>query len=68
LFYERPLAERVFGFLEAARNQGAALLVGDPRRSYFPRERFRQVAEYAVPVTRDLEDVEIKRTAVWKLA
>lgn len=68
LFYERALAERVLAFLEAARCQGADVLVGDPRRSYFPKGRFRQVAEYSVPVTRDLEDVEIKRTAVWRLA
>jgi predicted nicotinamide N-methyase len=68
LFYERPLAERVLAFLEAARCQGSAVLVGDPRRSHFPRERFAQVIEYAVPVTRDLEDMEIKRTAVWRLA
>jgi predicted nicotinamide N-methyase len=68
LFYERALAERVLAFLEAARGQGAAVLVGDPRRSYFPRERFTQVVEYAVPVTRDLEDVEIKCTSVWRLA
>jgi predicted nicotinamide N-methyase len=68
LFYERPLAERVLAFLEAAREEGAAGFVGDPRRSYFPRERFCQVAEYCVPVTRDLEDMEIKRTAVWRLA
>jgi predicted nicotinamide N-methyase len=68
LFYERPLAERVLAFIETARSQGAAVLVGDPRRSYFPKARFEPVAEYAVPVTRDLEDVEIKRTAVWRLA
>jgi predicted nicotinamide N-methyase len=68
LFYERPLAERVLAFLEAAWRQGAAVLVGDPRRSYFPKERFEAVAEYSVPVTRDLEDMEIKRTAVWRLA
>ena len=67
LFYERPLAERVLAFLQAARGQGAVVLVGDPRRSYFPRERFKPVAEYAVPVTRDLEDMEIKRTAVWRM-
>ena len=67
LFYERPLAERVLAFLEAARIRDAAVLVGDPRRSYFPRERFEPVAEYAVPVTRDLEDMEIKRTAVWRM-
>jgi predicted nicotinamide N-methyase len=67
LFYERALAERVLAFLEVARDQGAAVLVGDPRRSYFPRERFAQVVEYSVPVTRDLEDTEIKHTAVWRL-
>jgi predicted nicotinamide N-methyase len=68
LFYERPLAERALAFVQAAREQGADVLVGDPRRSYFPKDRFRQVAEYSVPVTRDLEDMEIKHTAVWRLA
>ncbi len=46
---------------------GAMVLAGDPRRSYFPPDRFRQLAEYSVPVTRELEDAEIKRTAVWRL-
>lgn len=68
MFYERALAERALAFVEAARASGAEVLVGDPRRSYFPKERFRQVAEYSVPVTRDLEDMEIKHTAVWQLA
>ncbi|MFZ1102682.1 MAG: methyltransferase [Hyphomicrobiaceae bacterium] len=67
LFYERTLAERVLACIEAVRTQGAAVLVGDPRRSYFPRERFAPVAEYSVPVTRDLEDMEIKHTCVWRL-
>jgi predicted nicotinamide N-methyase len=67
LFYERALAERVLAFIEAARAQGSAVLVGDPRRSYFPKERFAPVAEYSVPVTRDLEDMEIKHTCVWRL-
>jgi predicted nicotinamide N-methyase len=68
MFYERPLAEKVLPFIEAAGDKGADIVVGDPRRSYFPSRRFRQVAEYSVPVTRDLEDAEIKRTAVWRLA
>jgi predicted nicotinamide N-methyase len=41
LFYERALAERVLAFVEAARQGGAEVLVGDPRRSYFPGDRFR---------------------------
>jgi predicted nicotinamide N-methyase len=68
LFYERALAERVLAFVEAARQGGAEVLVGDPRRSYFPSDRFQQVALYSVPVTRELEDAEIKRSAVWRLA
>jgi predicted nicotinamide N-methyase len=68
MFYERELAERALAFLEAARADGAEVLAGDPRRSYFPKDRFHPMAEYSVPVTRDLEDMEIKRTAVWRLA
>jgi predicted nicotinamide N-methyase len=68
MFYERALAERALAFVETARAKGAEVLVGDPRRSYFPKERFCKVAEYSVPVTRDLEDMEIKHTAVWQLA
>jgi predicted nicotinamide N-methyase len=68
LFYERPLAERVLHYLERARAQAALVLVGDPRRSYFPDDRFERVAAYTVPVSRDLEDAEIKRTAVWRFA
>ena len=68
MFYERPLAERVLAFLDGAHRGGACVLVGDPSRSYFPKDRFRQLAVYSVPVTRELEDAEIKRTAVWELA
>jgi predicted nicotinamide N-methyase len=67
LFYERALAERVLAFLKAAHARGSAVLVGDPRRSYFPKQSFAPVAEYSVPVTRDLEDMEIKHTSVWRL-
>ena len=32
-----------------------------------PRDELEKLAEYNVPVTRDLEDAEIKRTSVWEL-
>jgi predicted nicotinamide N-methyase len=66
LFYERQLADRVLSFLEGAASRGAMILVGDPQRAYFPKHRFISVAEYHVPVTRELEDMELKRTAVWR--
>lgn len=67
LFYERRLAERVLLFLDAAADMGSVILAGDPQRAYFPKGRFVAAAEYRVPVTRDLEDMEIKRTSVWRL-
>lgn len=67
LFYERELAARVTAFIEEAAAGGATVLIGDPKRSYFPMDRFTRVAEYQVPVTRELEDAEIKRTSVWRI-
>ena len=67
LFYEKPLAERVLAWLLVCQKAGATILTGDPQRTYFPKERFSQIAEYNVPVSRELEDAEIKRTAVWRL-
>ena len=67
LFYERAMSDHVLAYIEAAARQGSVILIGDPQRNYFPRDRFTKVAEYNVPVTRELEDNEIKRTAVWRL-
>lgn len=67
LFYERELAARVTSYIEQAAASGASVLIGDPKRSYFPAGRFTLAAEYQVPVTRELEDAEIKRTSVWRL-
>jgi predicted nicotinamide N-methyase len=63
--YERDMAERVTGWLAALASRGARVLIGDPGRTYLARERLQVVAEYRVPVTRALEDMEIKRTQVW---
>jgi predicted nicotinamide N-methyase len=67
LFYERQLADHVLTYIDAATKAGATALIGDPQRNYFPKGRFSQVAAYQVPVTRELEDADIKTTAVWRL-
>lgn len=67
LFYERQLADNVLALIEPAAAAGSVILIGDPQRNYFPRGRFAEAARYEVPVTRELEDAEIKRTAVWRL-
>jgi len=67
LFYERDTAARALAFLECRAASGARVLIGDPGRTYLPKERLTRLAEYSVPVTRELEDMDIKRTTVWEL-
>jgi predicted nicotinamide N-methyase len=64
--YEKPMSDRVTDWLAALARNGKDVLIGDPGRSYLPRERLFKVAEYEVPVSRALEDSEVKRTAVWR--
>ena len=64
LFYEKSLAARCMDFLSQS---SAQILIGDPGRSYLPQDKLEQVASYSVPVSRDLEDSEIKKTSVWRL-
>jgi predicted nicotinamide N-methyase len=68
LFYEKTLAARLLSWLQEAKACGVLCLIGDPGRSYLPKEQLKQAAEFNVPVTRELEDAEIKKTSVWRLA
>ena len=68
IFYERPLAEHALAWLQTAQKGGIGVVIGDPGRSYLPRDHLRKLMDYSVPVTRELEDAEIKHTTVWALA
>jgi predicted nicotinamide N-methyase len=65
--YEREMAARALDWLASLAARGAEVLIGDPGRTYLPKERFKRIAKYDVPVTRELEDAEIKNTGVWRL-
>ncbi|WP_020181051.1 50S ribosomal protein L11 methyltransferase [Methylopila sp. M107] len=67
LFYERGLAARLLAWLDGFLADGVPVLIGDPGRYYLPGERLQTLETYQVPVTRDLEDAEIKKTTVWRL-
>ncbi|MFM9975384.1 MAG: class I SAM-dependent methyltransferase [Beijerinckiaceae bacterium] len=64
--YQKDIAERVTDWLLKLSRRGATVLIGDPLRSYLPRERLMVIATYQVPTTRALEDTEIKRSSVWQ--
>ncbi|MCJ2038888.1 methyltransferase [Methylobacterium sp. WL30] len=66
IFYERDLAGAVGDWLGRLHAAGTTVLIGDPGRSYLPRARLEAIASYAVPVTRALEDAEIKQSHVWR--
>jgi predicted nicotinamide N-methyase len=64
--YERDLAARVADWLFSLSGRGATVLIGDPGRSYLPKDRLEKLAVYEVPVTRSLEDSDIKKSSVWR--
>jgi predicted nicotinamide N-methyase len=64
--YERDLALKVTDWLFALNRRGATVLIGDPGRTYLPTDRLDKVAAYEVPVTRTLEDADIKKSSVWR--
>ena len=65
--YEQPLAERVETWLKDLARDGTKVLLGDPGRSYLPKVGMKKLATYEVQTTRELEDMEIRRTSVWQV-
>lgn len=68
VFYERELSERILAWLKHQASLGAKIFIGDPGRTYLPKEDLVCLTTYEVPVTRALEDQDIKMTSVWTLS
>lgn len=64
--YQQDMAEAVTHWLAGLARRGATVLIGDPWRSYLARDLLEPIETYGVPVTRALEDSEIKRTGVFR--
>jgi len=67
VFYSRDLAAAMLAFFQAARARGADVLVGDPGRAYVPFDELDMITTFYVPVIRDLEDMDVKPTMVWRV-
>jgi predicted nicotinamide N-methyase len=65
--YERPLAERLLEWLIKASGLGTLVLLGDPGRNYFPKSGVEKLASYQVETSRELEDRDVRATAVYRL-
>jgi predicted nicotinamide N-methyase len=66
VFYDRDFAAALVPWFTRLAGEGKLVLVGDPGRSYLPKDRLKSLAVYQVPVTRALEDSEVKKTTVWR--
>jgi predicted nicotinamide N-methyase len=65
--YEREPAEATVSWLRQQSAQGVAVLLADPGRHYAPSDGLDLLETYDVPVLRELESLETKRTRVWRL-
>ena len=66
VFYDRDFADRLIPWFRRLAGEGLLVLVGDPGRAYLPKDRLEAQVSYQVPVTRALEDGEVKKTTVWR--
>jgi len=66
VFYDKAMADRFLAYLERARAGGVQVIVGDPGRTYLPKDHLTQLAVYTVPVVGALEDHELKKTFVFE--
>jgi predicted nicotinamide N-methyase len=66
--YEQPLAGRLLSWLRGLALRGARVLIGDPGRNYSPKVGINLLAHYVVATTLELEDREMRETAVYALS
>ena len=66
VFYDRAFADALTPWFSMLSRKGVIVLVGDPGRAYLPKDRLEACGTYEVPVTRILEDSDVKTTTVWR--
>jgi predicted nicotinamide N-methyase len=66
VWYEKDLATQVSAYFDVVASRGAYVLAGDIGRTYFPRDRYRQLATYELPASIDLEGRQVLQARVWE--
>lgn len=66
VFYDKSFADQLIPWFSDLTANGVHVIVGDPGRAYCPQHRMQSLGRYEVPVTRVLEDSEVKKTTVWR--
>ena len=66
VFFDATLASAFIQAFDDAKGAGAEILVGDPGRSYFPKDAFEHLALYETAPKTGLQDAELRRASVWR--
>ena len=66
--YERPAAERITAWLRSLAGDNCLVLMGDPGRTYLPRQGLDRLIASGVKTGRELEDSDLRNAVVWKVA
>ncbi len=65
--YEAPMTRHIMPWLDAMAQAGAEVWLADPGRAYLPVARLREIASFAVPTSRELEDCDQRLTRLYRL-
>jgi predicted nicotinamide N-methyase len=66
--YEAPMTEHIMPWLRRLAAAGTEVWLADPGRAYLPREGLVEMARYAVPTTRELEDRDSRQVVIYRLS
>ncbi len=67
VFYEAGLSQRVLSWLQQLAHRGAAVLIGDPGRSFLPKEHLTAVSTYPFTPNHAWDSVSDRPPSVWRL-
>jgi predicted nicotinamide N-methyase len=65
--YEAPMTHHILPWLRGMAVAGAEVWLADPGRAYVPRNGLEEMARFQVPVTRELEDRDIREVILSRL-
>ena len=65
--YEGPVAARMEAWFRRLAGSGVRVYIGDPGRTYLPKEGLEKITAYAVRTTRDIEDTDLRNACVWQV-
>ncbi|GAB4364990.1 MAG: methyltransferase [Kiloniellaceae bacterium] len=65
--YEGPAAARITAWLRSLATDSCLVLMGDPGRTYLPRQGLDRVIAYGVKTSREIEDTDLRNAVVWQV-